>query len=235
MKKLFFAILALVSIVFADVNFNDKNTVDDIGIAGTYPNFKLLDPNAAGVWFLRGKFPAKWEKVKNDEFELHDAIQKAYNTLKSIAKPKYDEFINKNASILMSTRFGKYNFQTKSFPLEMMTKNSYFSYDGKNLVGTLDIYFDNTGEKEQKLLMPPKQAKTFLQQRKDSDGYVDRRIYAKYYFTIKKINTDVDTINSNTTNYWQYYNPDVKMIGHIYKIEIIDPKTNKVIATINKK
>jgi len=233
MKKLFFAILALISIVFADVNFNDRSTVDDIGIAGTYPNFKLLDPDAAGVWFLRGKFPAKWDRVKNDEFELHDAIQNAYNTLKSIVKPKYDEFINKNATILLNTRFGKYNFKTNSFPLDMVTKDTYFKFYGKNLIDTLYVYFDNTGDKEKKLLMPPKQAKSFLQQRKDSNGWVDRTVYAKYYFRIKKIKTNIDDINKNSPDY--FYTPDVTLIGHIYKVEIIDPNSNKVIATINKK
>jgi len=233
MKKLFFVILALVSIVFADVNFNDGSVIDDIGIGGTYPNFKLLDSQAAGIWFLRGKFPAKWDRVRNDEFELHDAIQEAYNTLKGIVKPKYDEYINKDATILFRTTFGKYNFKTNSFPLDMVTKDTYFKFYGKNLVDDLYVYFNNPGEKERKLLMAPKQAKSFLQQRKNSNGWVDRTIYAKYYFKIKKIKTNVDDINSNTPDYSN--TPDVTLIGHIYKVEIIDPQSNKVIATINKK
>jgi len=234
MKKIFFVVLTLVSVISAEVNFHDEATVDNIGIAGTYPNFRLLDSQAAGIWFLRGKFPAKWKRIKNDEFELNDAIQEAYNALKNIAKSKYNEFINKNASMILSVQFGKYDFKTKSFPLEMMTKNSYVRYNGKNLIRALHLYFDNTGEKERKLSIVPEQAKTFLQKRKGSYGYVDRKIYAKYYFTIKKLDTDVDTINSNVIDNWMIEAPNVKMIGHIYKIEIIDPKTNRVLAIFNK-
>jgi len=239
MKKLFFAILALVSIVFADVNFDNPNVVDEIGIGGTYPNFKLLDPHAAGLWFLRAEYPAKWDRVKDDEFEQHDAIQSAFKTLKSLAKPKYDEYINQKSSILTGIRFGRYDFKSHSFPLDVIGKNSFFKFDGKRLISTLKVYFDNTGDEEKKLYMPVKEAKTFVEQRKNSDGWVDRELDAKYYFRIKKIKTNINKINENeyTPDTWgQGYEPsDVTVIGHIYKIEIIDPKTNKVIATFNKK
>jgi hypothetical protein len=234
MKRLILTILLLISNLFAEVNLHDSKIVDEIGIAGIYPNMKLLDKDAASIWFLRENYPAKWEKVKNDEFELHDAMDNAFNVLKSLIKEKYNDFINQKGVVNVLIGFDKYNFHDKYFPLETMTKDSYLTFGGDKFISSLYLYFDNTGDKEKKLYMQPKTAKTFLENKKDSWGNINRNVIAKYYFIIKKINTDVNSINQNSVDNYE----DIihtKVIGHIYKIEIIDPKTNKVLVTFNKK
>jgi len=237
MKKIIIAILSLVSLAFAQINLNDSKVIDNIGIGGIYPNMKLVDFHAAGVWFLRDQFPAKWERVANDEFELHDALNKASNTLKQLIPVYYKRYLNQKSIINSQINFGKYDFDTKCYPLEgIVTKDTYFYFNGSNLINNLNVFFDNPpSEKERELCMPPKSAEEFLNNRKDNFGNVNRTLNIRYYFIIKKINTNVDTINQNTTAEGFTSNPNVKLIGHLYKIEIIDPINNKILKTINNK
>jgi hypothetical protein len=235
MKKVLIFLTLIASLLLAEnINLDNSKIIDEIGVAGVYPKLKRLDPHAAGIWFLRGFYPAKWERVRNDEFELNDAINQAYNALKDYSKEKYHQYINKSGTLNLRIRFGKYNFKGHYFPLkDLMTKDSYVKFYGDRLIYHGDLFFENPGLAETKLYMKPSDAKIFLQSRKNSYGDVDRRLIAKYYYKIKKIDTDEKSINDNTVGY--HDKPITKIIGHIYKIEIIDQKTNKVLRTINKK
>jgi len=236
MKKLIVTILSLVSLAFAQINLNNGNVVDNIGIGGIYPNMKLVDFHAAGIWFLKNQFPAKWERVQNDEFESHKAINESSNTLKQLIPNYYKKYLNQKSIIDTQINFGQYNFNTKCYPLSgVVTKNMYFNFSGNNLINSLNLYFNNPpSEKERELCMSSKHAEEFLNNRKDNWGNINRTLDIRYYFTIEKIHTSVDEINRYTTEGFGFMNPSVRLIGHIYKIEIIDPINKNILKTINK-
>lgn len=233
MKKLLIVLLFLFSNVVADINIHAPETVNDLTIAGVYKDFRLADKEAIGKWFLQHQYPSKWDRISDNEFELHSAIADAYDTLKSISKEKFDSYINQKSIILVGIRFGKYNFKGGYFPLlGVLTKNSnvYFtSYEigGDILADRVVVYIDNTDQIKAKLFMPMEQAKEFLDSRQKNYSGRLRDLVAKYYFTIQKIKTNIKTINEDPSN-----EPDLVITGHAYKVEILDSQTRNILQTL---
>jgi hypothetical protein len=237
MKKIVIAgMLTLAVSLFAEVNMNDKKTIDLIGLDGLKKSISKVDKASAGRWFLyRGKNPT-YRKVRNDEFELDGAIEEAYTEF--ISKINSTEsFVGKTSELRLGSEFGKYNFKKKEFPITVMSKNSYVSFGGADII--IESYssqgaklsFDNVNNAHSVLPMVKADAKQFMKSRKNSRGNVDRSLTARYSYVIKSVKTPVDYIEKCKENFRNCQaQREVKIVGHITKLEILG-KEGKVLYT----
>lgn len=232
MKKIVIAgMLSIAMSLFADVNMNDKSVVDNIGLAGLKSKFSTIDKTKAGKWYLLKTDRKHYLKVRNDEFEIDDAISSSYTKFQT--KVNKESFVGKTAVLRLGIKFSKYDFKKKLFPISAMTKDSYVSFDGGPIVTSdgLRISFDNINDSHSFLPMAKSDAKEFIKARKDSRGNVDKRLTLRYTYVIKSIESPVKPINTceqRDRSCWQL--DKIKLIGHITKLEILD-KDNKVLHT----
>jgi len=128
-----------------------------------------------------------WERYKEDEFELEDKRQETIQMMKN----KISSFnLNEEFIINTSIEFQKYNFKGQYYPLEGPQKGTYYAETKNYTRGTFlreyRVYFSNynivTG-----VSIPKKEAKEFLQSRKNSRGTVDRDLPATIKFMIKNL------------------------------------------------
>lgn len=215
-----------------EVDLNDRNTVDQIAIAGLKGKENLIDKFAAGVWFLRMVYPAKWNAVKDNEFEVHKAITEASKTFLSLINNYYKKYIDKEGILRLRIKFGKYDFSRKAFPLTLMNENSYVRFYGDWAI--VDLVFNNTSQFPKYLPMPTKKAEDFLNFRRSSWGGYNRNLVAIYKYKIVNMDTSPESINSCTIDSLGCSNLNSKVTGHILSIEIYDPLTKQIIYTIPK-
>jgi|GEM_PF-4447505 len=237
MKKMVIAGMLTVAVsLFADVNMNDGKTVDMLGLEGIKSKLKTLDKSAAGRWYLYQAQYAKYKIVREDEFELDGAIEQAYTDLVTRVQSA-ETFIGKKSELRLGSEFSKYDFKKEQFPISLMSKNSYVSFGGDSLVTSysregISLSFDNVNEAYAVLPMKKVDAKVFMKSRKDSRGNVNRDLTAKYSYIIKSIHTPTD--NSIEKCQVNFNNCDdlheIKMVGHITKLEILD-ENGKVLHT----
>lgn len=239
MKKIAFLLACLCSFLVAGIDFNEQKDIDKLVLAGLKTNIKNVDKNSGGVWYLSIAQRPKWDKYRNDEFELQSAIEQAYPILISEIE-KYQSLIGSSTSTNLRIEFGEYDFSKEAFPLKrMMRAESYISYSGSTIGSYYDgarLSFNNAKGNDEFLPMPKEQAKLFLQKRKSSGGSVDRDLIAKYYFKISSSETSDKFLigcmqSKGYTSNCQTLQGNIK--GHIEKIEIIDPKDKeKVLGTL---
>jgi len=233
MKKIVVAgMLSIAVSLFADVNLNDEKTCDNVALFGLQSTLSKVDKAAAGRWYLRLAQSATYSEVRNDEFELDDAIENAYKALQKSVKES-ENFIGQTGELRLGSEFEKYDFKKQSFPISLMKTGSYINFSGEKLAAyrrSLALTFDNVNPKNAHLPMVKADAKSFMKSRK-SHGYVDRKLTAKYTYTIKKITTPIKNINACPKDFYNcQYLSDVSVVGHITKLEILD-KDDKVLHT----
>jgi len=232
MKKIVIAGMLTIAVsLFAEVNMNKTEVVDSIGLAGFKKSLSVIDKAAAGRWYLLRADRRKFNKVRGDEFEIDDAITSAYS--KFTTKVKEESFVGKASVLRLGAEFSKYDFKKKQFPISAMSKDSYISFNGSKLVGGggMQLSFNNVNDTHSFLPMVKDDAKKFMKARKDSVGNIDRRVTAKYSYIIKSIESPAESINSCNERYRGCHVIDnVKVIGHITKLEILD-KDGKVLHT----
>lgn len=239
MGRFFYFFIFVSSMLFAEVNFSDPIDIDKLAIAGLKTNIKNIDKSSAGLWYLVHLQSQKWDKFRNDEFEIDGAITQAYPLLINDIE-KYQSFISSSTNILLSIEFGDYDFSKEGFPLNnLMSTKHWLQYTGKNVVrpygGDLHLVFENANNMHL-LSMAKDEAKMFLQKRK-SGSYVNRKLTAKYYFKILSIDTPYDEIigcsySKGDNRSCNSLKPKVTSL--IEKIEIIDEKNkDKVLAVYN--
>jgi len=240
-KKMIVGTLIFSVSLLAEVDLSKSENVDKIGLASLKENIEQVDKRFAGRWYLKNGKSSTYKSVKNDEFELEDAVNISYQELLNEIK-KNQSFIGKTSSFMVMTKFDKYDFEGKFFPLEnILTNDITVPRYGKHIVGNagyhLKIKFDNTNAMHNRLPFLKDKAKAFLKSRKYSSGTVNRTIGLKYYYTIKTIlPSSVDGINSCKENFEDCNILKTVLIGHINKIEIIDTKGEGARSTlINKR
>jgi hypothetical protein len=240
MKKSLLIVSMLLSIganLYAEVDLGKSETVDKIGLAGLIPAKSKLNEDAAGRWYLKNVLYKKYNQVRNDEFELNDAISSAYSEfINKIDSSK--SILGETTSLASRSTFLKYNFKEGYFPIkEIINDKTYFTVYGHDVIGNgsynLKVFFDNTNPEHARLSLKKNIAKAFLKSRKDRWGRVNKRIILKYYFTIKEIKPTYSPKNINSCDE-NFNDCDIlkgEIIGHITKLEIIDPTNNKVLQT----
>ena len=233
MKKIVVAgMLSIAVSLFADVNLNDEKTCDKVALFGLQSTLSKVDKAAAGRWYLKLAQESKYSEVRNDEFELDGAIEEAYTALEKTVKDS-EKFVGQTGVLRLGSEFEKYDFKKQSFPISLMQKNSYINFSGEKLAAyrrSLVLTFDNINPKNAHLPMVKTDAKAFMKSRKQN-GYVNRKLTAKYTYTIKKVVSPTKNIESCRENFYGCdYLSDVSVVGHITKLEILD-KDNKVLYT----
>lgn len=233
MKKTVIAGMLSVAVgLFADVNLNDEKTCDKLALFGLQSTLSKVDKAAAGRWYLKLAQSSKYSEVRNDEFELDGAIEEAYTTFEKVVKDS-ENFVGQSAVLRLGSKFSKYDFKKQLFPISLMQSNSYINFSGEKLAAyrrSLILTFDNINPKNAYLPMIKADAKAFMKSRKN-DGYVNRKLTAKYTYTIKKVLSPTESIVSCKENFYgcDYLNK-VSVVGHITKLEILD-KDGKVLHT----
>lgn len=236
MKKSFILLSCVSSLLFSDINLNDKKNVDKLAIAGLKENIASIDEKTAGLWYLRIAQYTKWDKVRNDEFEIQDAITGAYSIFKNNVE-KNQELIGQSSEILLNVTFQDYDFSKESFQIaNLVDKNSYINFYGQTLSSGIKISFDNVKDEGIFLTMNKDLAKQFVQKRKNSWGEINRKLIAKYYFKIRSVSTPNENIVECTYSKGRANNcynlGETTVVGHIDKIEILDEK-GKIFTSVN--
>lgn len=236
MKKSFILLSCVSSLLFSDINLNDNKNVDKLAIAGLKENIASIDEKTAGLWYLNLVQYTKWDKVRNDEFEIQDAITGAYPIFKNNIE-KNQELIGQSSEILLNVTFQDYDFSKESFQIaNLADKNSYIKFYGDRLSRGIKLSFDNVKDEGIFLTMNKDLAKQFVQKRKNSYGDINRKLIAKYYFKIRSISTPNENIIGCTYSKGRtnncYVLDETTVVGHIDKIEILDEK-DKIITSVN--
>ncbi len=229
--KIIISTILLSSSIFANnLNIGDKNTLDEVTMCGINNKIDELDGNSAGIFYLYHKYSNLFEKVKNDEFELGDTAEKYSKIFKEKIKNSCSKIKDKEFVLNLNAEFKKYDFSKKGFPINGMEKESYVEFYSP-LSADAKVVFDNIDTEKNFIAMSKDKAKKFIKSKKRY-GNVDRRIMAKYYFTINSIETPIDNIVSATVNSYIRQIDDEYIHGKITKVEFLDIGTNKVLATV---
>jgi len=243
--------LCVSSLLSNEVNLNDPETVGELGYRAFSKDIDKLNTmkDNVGLWYLYHTNRKEWKRVHQDEFELEDAKEKAFN--KFIAKNKDNKYINDTGSILLGSKFGKYDFKKQQFPIQGMDKRSYLTFEGSKYINhtwtkekgveSIQLLFNNINDSYNFLPMSKSEAKEFIKSRKNSGGNVTRDLTIKYYYTLKEINNK-DILSSfkycKIQNEHGCYvlssnNTKVSVVGQVNKMEIMDNKGN-ILHTYDK-
>lgn len=171
------------------------------GLDLTWSNLSLIyakDKNLTDLYVYSNDYIHEvhnhfWSKNHDDEFAFEEKrdlyIQEMKTKILNINITKEEFFI------YTSVNFGQYNFKTKTFPLtDKPIKSSYYSIKPKNISSykvsafpkQYNIFFNNP-EVIKDVTLAKKQAKDFLQTRKDRYGNINRKLTTKITFKIKKL------------------------------------------------
>jgi len=208
-----------------ELTLNDKNILENFEAQIIKKKFDLYDPDALSTWALSHYYPQKYQKVQNDEFEFDDAKVWALDNFKKklemIAPIAEDTQFHTNLRVT----FGEYDFKTKRFPLEALTKNSYLSFSGKgefvSSYNNSTVTFTNADNEANYLEMEKDKAKAFIASRKNRYGSIDRELIAHYIYTINKYEED------------RQFQPNsdamLKFTANLISVEFMESKTNEVL------
>lgn len=208
-------------------------------------------------WYMHGYDRNNTLKKINDEFEWEDFRNKS----KIEMTKKVDDLNNKyiGSTFVLNTlaEFSDYDFKNELFPLSLVKENTFFTVgknykldnDNPNVIsGETFIYFSNVNGSKHILPMIKENAKSFVKNRKDSSGNVDRKLFVRYYLIMKdirldrggenRINVPVDIFTEcyreDKYKYIDfYYTRHSSIISDISKIEVYDKDRKTLLHTIN--
>jgi len=232
MKKIILiSLFLLLTVGYAEkFDLSDPLVVEKFGANIVKNKLETYDKEALGLWYLQNKYQDKWSKVRNDEFELDDAKIWAVEQLKK----KLDKVkqIDKNSEYHLNLRitFNKYDFKSKSFPIEALTENSYMSYAGKgefvNSYRDSKLVFEKFDDSVNSLPMQKDDAKKFIKVRKDTYGSIDRELSAHYVYVITEFEEDNEFSSSG--------NPmTIKFTGKLKSVEFMDKNGKQVLSKVD--
>ena len=231
MKK--FVLIVLVMIyapLYAEkLNLNDRNLVERFGMNIVKSKIDLYDPDEFGLWVLENDYRTKYQKVRNDEFELDDAKKWAFEKFKK--KLSMIKSIDPKAiyHLYLKVRFGKYDFKNGRFPVEALTENSYMQYAGKgkivNRYAESKLFFDNANSDVNYIAMDKQKAKHFLQTRKNRWGDVDRSLVAHYIYKINSYEEEKEFQPGRSSMI-------LKFTGTLISVEFMDKKTKNILGSV---
>lgn len=159
-----------------------------------------------------------WNKYRNDEFEINDKIAETI----AMVKKRVSEFsLDGEYTIHTTFRFEDYDFTNEMFPLDSLTKESYYHPDGSAFSGRLIewhgtettnfyVFFENT-DVIGNLDMPKDIAKQFLQSRKRGSN-VYRKVPAQLKFKIVKLGDEDSVLIAKLTSVEIYDDENFKKL-----------------------
>lgn len=204
--------------------------VENFGTNIVKEKLDTYDSVALGLWYLKNNYRSKWERVRNDEFELDDAKSWAFEQLKKkLAKA---EPIRKDAEyhLYLTSKIEKYDFKAKSFPVNALSENSYMRYRGKGVF--VDAYrdskllFENASTSINFIPMEKAAAKKFIQSRKNKYGDINRQIIAHYVYTITDYMEDREFTSDGSPM-------TIKFMAKLKAVEFMDKSRKHILRTVN--
>jgi hypothetical protein len=148
---------------------------------------KNYDVDANVEWYMKNYREDTWNLARNDEFLMHDKKQET----RKIFQNRIDQFDVEQTFILRGdTQINDYDFTNKEFPRNPSGPDSYwYKYSSKysdSIPSTLKVFMKNF-QFLGGVPMEPDAARAFIQSRKNSNGYVDRNVYAIIEFRVVKM------------------------------------------------
>lgn len=148
----------------------------------------LFEPQEYIEDYIKEFYPKKWSQYSRDEFLFEE--KKEMLTQEMLERiNNYD--LEKNYTIFTNVELGKYDFKNNTFPIEEgLSSNSYFYVRPENVDGykltsfprEYKLFFANP--EDIRFEMGKEKAKKFVQDRKKSNGYVDRKVSVELIVTI---------------------------------------------------
>jgi len=174
----------IVALSFINPAFAAKNfTYDNLFVSF----LALGDPNLdeLSLPYMRAYHRDMWLQYKDDEFEIEDKKSQMVMEMKGLVEA-YDE--TDTYVIRTTVDFGEYNFSAQSWPVDMFTKDSYFSESlfESGMPRHIRVFFSNAETLPRVIPMQKAEAKAFLDSRKGY-GSVDRRLYTRIEFVVKRV------------------------------------------------
>jgi len=187
MNKIFLLLVITIIGLKAEYSFEYKNLIN--AYAAYKKDFNYYDYAGDYIYFNNKDY---WKKNRNDEFIFEDKKQEVIIEMKN----KASEHINTNLYVIHTgVEFGKYNFKNQEFPIEtMLTKTSMFKIgvdvwnkprDNK-YPNSFQIIFNNP-KPFASIKMLKDKAKSFLENRKNNYGKIDRTINTDIFYKIIKL------------------------------------------------
>jgi len=233
MKKILIALAVTVGLavpVFSEeFNLQDKTLVEHFGALIVKEKIDLYDSDEFGLWVLQKGYQSKYQKVQNDEFEFNDAKEWAFKNFKK--KLEKVESFSKNTEfhLFLSSKFNKYDFKSKTFPIDALSEGTYMNYAGKNdlvqYYNNSKLVFENATDEVNFLPMNKDEAKKFIKLRKDKYGNIDRKLIAHYIYTITDFK-EVDEFKPNGSKM------TIKFTGKLKSVEFMDKKRKHVLKRV---
>lgn len=127
--------------------------------------------------YMRIYRPKLWEQVRNNEFQLKEREKETILLMKT----RVAHFsLNREMVLHGFLELGKYDFASKSFPVENMSETHYwyqYRWAERPLPSRFQVFLSNPGLLAS-IPMEKDAAGQFLQRRTDSFGNIDRKIPA---------------------------------------------------------
>ncbi len=232
MKKIMVIMMCILAIPsFAEkLDLGNPLVLENFGANIVKDKLDTYDSVALGLWYLKNNYRSKWNRVRDDEFELDDAKNWAFEQLKkklSKIKP-----IDKNAEyhLYLSSKFTKYDFKSQSFPVEALSGTSYMSYFGKGefvkSCSYSKLLFENADESVNFIPMKKADAKKFIQSRKNKYGKINREIVAHYVYTIINYMEDREFTSDGSPM-------TIKFTAKLKSVEFMDKSRKHILQTVN--
>lgn len=161
--------------------------------------------------------PDKFEKTKNDEFDFNSAVNESLSELNNFVN---NISLERTFYTRIDLESGNYDFNVSAFPV---TKWEIYQFGDakmtdKSLYSSNQLVFINADDCS--LVPVDKQtANGFIKRRKNDQGYIDRRIYAKVYFNIVEIPQ-----NSPASERYKNDQYNTYLFAKIKRIELYDFK-----------
>ncbi len=148
---------------------------------------KHFDVEANVEWYMKEYREATWNHARNDEFLLDEKMQET----RKIFQNRIDQFDVDQAFMLRTQmEIRDYDFTNQEFPKSIVGADAYWykssSKSSQSIPSTLKLFIKNHHFLDG-VPMEPAAAKAFVQSRKQSDGYVDRTVYATIEFRLLKL------------------------------------------------
>lgn len=231
MKKILLILLVgIIPLLGEELNLQDKMLVEHFGALIVKDKIDLYDSDEFGLWVLKKDYQSKYRKVQNDEFEFNDAKEWAFNNFKKKLEKVKPFTKDTEFHLFLSSKFGKYDFKSKTFPIEALSEGTFMQYAGKgdlvHYYSNSKLVFENATDEVNFLAMTKDEAKKFIKLRKDKYGNIDRKLIAHYIYTI----TNFKEVNEFKPN---GQDMTIKFTGKLKSVEFMDKKQKHILKKVD--
>ena len=186
-----------------------------------------LDYEANVDSYMEAFRPDVWKRFRNDEFEM---VGKRKETIELMKQSIANFSLQETFTVRTTTKFGSYEFESKSFPIDGWSESSFFyasTYTYGSFPDTINVFLNNP-KAVTRIALGEVQAKEFVRSRKDSYGEVDRKLYVILQLRILKAKSYPDELLAEICGYRIY--ADEKCSKLLQEFEIAKPVPTKEVA-----